>query len=51
MSVFRGKVYLLIDQRISGVAEAFAMSLKNENIATVVGQKIDGAQMFVNRFR
>lgn len=42
-AVFKGKVYFLINKRSSNVAEALAIYLKNEKLATLVGQKSAGA--------
>ncbi len=39
---YQGKVFLLIDKTTAGVAEAFAIYLKNENRAMLVGQKTAG---------
>jgi len=47
-TVFKGKTFLLIDQRTSKVAEALAIALKNENIATLVGQKSAGLPMLTD---
>jgi hypothetical protein len=45
---FNGKVYLLIDKSTSNVAEALAIFLKNEKIATLVGQKTAGSPLLIN---
>lgn len=45
--VFKGKVYLLIDQRTSKIAEALAIWLKNDKLGTLVGQKSAGLPMVV----
>lgn len=44
-TVFKGHVYLLIDDRTSKVSEALAIGLKNGKIATLVGQKSSGSPM------
>ncbi len=43
---FIGKVYVLVDSRTSKVAEVLTFVLKNEKIATIVGQKTAGAFEF-----
>ena len=43
--LYSGKVFVLIDQRTSKVAEALAIWLKNENMATLAGQKSAGSPM------
>lgn len=43
---FEGKIYVLTDQKTSGVAEALTIFLKKENIAITVGQKTSGSPMF-----
>lgn len=43
LPIYKGKIYLLIDKGTSNVAEAFAIYLKNEKIATLVGQKTAGS--------
>lgn len=40
---YKGKIYLLVDKMTSGVAEAFAIFMKNEKLATLVGQKTAGS--------
>jgi len=42
---FKGKIYVLTDQRTSKVAEALVYILKDNKIATIVGQKTAGAAM------
>lgn len=42
---FKGKVYLLIDHRTSRIAEALAIWLKKEKIATLVGEESSGSPM------
>lgn len=42
LSVFNGKIYMLTSKWSSNVAEALAICLKNEKIATLVGQKTAG---------
>jgi len=44
-TVFHGKIYLLIDQKTSRVAEALAIWLKNDKLATLVGKKSTGQPM------
>jgi len=44
---FKGEVYLIIDSETSGVSEALAIFLKNEKIATTVGQKSSGSPMLI----
>ncbi|MEI6275815.1 MAG: S41 family peptidase [Prolixibacteraceae bacterium] len=43
--VFKGKIYVLTDQKTSRVAEALAIWLKNDKVATLVGQKSAGQPM------
>ncbi|MCX6221603.1 MAG: S41 family peptidase [Bacteroidia bacterium] len=47
-AAFKGKVYFLINKRSSNVAEALAIYLKNEKLATLVGQKSAGAPALTN---
>ncbi len=42
---FKGKIYVLTDSRTSRGSEALVYILKNENIATIVGQKTVGSTM------
>ena len=49
-SIFKGKVYLVINKWTMNVAEAFAIYLKNEKIATLVGQKSAGSPVLTNLF-
>lgn len=44
-TAFFGKIYLLIDQRTSRIAEALAVWLKNDKIATIAGTKSAGQPM------
>jgi len=48
--IFRGKVYLVINKWSCNVAEALAIYLKNEKIATLVGQKTMGSPLLTNLF-
>lgn len=48
---FKGKVYILTDSRTSKVAEALVYILKNEKIATIIGQKTAGTSMFAEHIR
>lgn len=48
---FKGKIYLLADSKTSNTAEALAIALKNEKIATVVGTKTSGAPMLTELFQ
>jgi len=41
-SIFHGKIFLLMDNRTSRVAESLAIWLKNDKLATLVGQKSSG---------
>ncbi len=41
-TVFKGKIFLLTDQRTSRIAEALAIWLKNDKLATIVGMKTSG---------
>lgn len=41
-SHFSGKIYLLVDNRTSRLAEALAIWLKSDKLATLVGQKTSG---------
>ena len=41
-SLFHGKIYLLVDNRTSRLAEALAIWLKSDKLATLVGQKTSG---------
>jgi len=43
LPLFKGKVYMLVNKGTSNVAEALAIYLKNEKIATIVGQKTAGS--------
>ena len=45
---FKGKVYFLINKWSSNAAEALAIYLKNEKLATLVGQKSAGAPALTN---
>lgn len=45
LPIYKGKIYLLIDKWTSNVAETFAIYLKNEKIATLVGQKTAGSPL------
>jgi hypothetical protein len=45
---FKGKVYYLINKWSSNAAEALAIYLKNEKLATLVGQKSAGAPALTN---
>jgi hypothetical protein len=47
--VFKGKIYMLTSKWSSNIAEAFAIYLKNEKIATLVGQKTAGSPV-LNHF-
>jgi len=42
---FKGKIYVLTDQKTSKVAETLVYILKDKKIATIVGQKTAGAAM------
>ena len=42
---FKGKIYVLTDQKTSKVAETLVYILKDKKIATIVGQKTAGASM------
>jgi hypothetical protein len=44
-TVFHGKIYLLTDQKTSRIAEALAIWLKNDKLATLVGKKSSGQPM------
>ena len=46
--IFSGKIYVLTDHSTTSVAEAFAIFLKSEKIATLVGQKTEGAPFLIN---
>jgi hypothetical protein len=48
--VFKGKIYMLTSKWSSNVAEAFAIFLKNENIAILVGQKSAGSPVLNHIF-
>ena len=48
---FIGKVYVLTDSRTSRASEAMVYILKNENIATIVGQRTAGASMLAEHIR
>jgi len=48
LPTYKGKVYFLINKRISNVAEALAIYLKNEKLTTLVGQKSAGAPALTN---
>lgn len=50
LPVYQGKVYLLINKWSSNVAEALAIYLKNEKLATLVGQKTAGSPVLTNVF-
>ena len=45
-SIFRGKIYLLIDGRTSGLAEAFSAWMKKDRTAILTGQKSSGSPMY-----
>ncbi len=45
---FKGKVYILIDHRTSKVAEALAIWLKKEKMATLVGEESSGSPMLTH---
>ncbi len=47
---FKGKVYVLTDSKTSKVFEALVYTLKNESIATIVGQKTAGALLLSEKF-
>ena len=47
---FKGIVYILIDHRTSKVAEAFAIWLKKEKMATIVGEESSGSPMLAHTF-
>ena len=48
--VFRGKIYLLMDQKTSRIAEALAIWLKSDKLATLAGQKSAGMPMLFENF-
>lgn len=50
LPIFNGKVYLLINKSTSNVAEALAIYLKNEKLATLVGQQSAGSPELTNIF-
>ncbi len=50
LPVYKGKVYLLIDKSTSNVAEALAIFLKNEKIATLIGQKTAGSPLLTEAY-
>jgi hypothetical protein len=50
MPIFKGKIYLIIDKRSSNVSEALAIYLKNEKLATLVGQKTAGVPALTSIF-
>ncbi len=47
---FKGKIFYLINKSSSGAAEALAIYMKNEKLATLVGQKSAGAPALVNMY-
>ena len=48
-AIFHGKIYLLMDNRTSRVAESLAIWLKSDKLATLVGQKTSGLpQLYEN---
>ncbi len=50
LPIFKGKIYLLVNKWSSNVAEALAIYLKNERIATLVGQKSAGSPLLTHVF-
>jgi len=50
LPIFKGKVFLLINKSTSNVAEALTIFLKNEKLATLVGQKTAGFPVLTNVF-
>ena len=48
---FRGKVYVLTDSKTSKVFEALIRALKNDKIATIVGQKTAGFSMLAEKIK
>lgn len=50
MPVFKGKSYMVINKWSSNVAEALAIYLKNEKLATLVGQKSAGSPVLTHVF-
>jgi len=47
---FHGKIYLLMDQKTSRIAEALAIWLKSDKLATLAGQKSAGMPMLFENF-
>lgn len=50
LPLYKGKVYILVSKGTSNVAEALAIYLKNEKIATLVGQKTAGSPTLTDIF-
>lgn len=50
LPIFKGKIYLVINKYCSNVAEALAIYLKNEKLATLVGQKSAGVPALTSIF-
>ena len=50
LPLFKGKVYMLVNKGTSNVAEALAIYLKNEKMATIVGQKTAGSPTLTEVF-
>jgi len=48
--IYKGKVFLLVNKTTSNVAEALAIFLKNEKLATLVGQKTAGSPVLTNQY-
>jgi len=46
--IFKGKIYLVVNKSTSNVAEALAIFLKNEKLATLVGQKSAGSPVLTS---
>jgi len=44
-TIFKGKIFVLTDQKTSRIAEALAIWLKNDKLATIAGQKSAGMPM------
>jgi hypothetical protein len=49
-TVFKGKIYMVINKWSSNVAESLAIYLKNEKLATLVGQKSAGSPVLNHVF-
>ena len=46
--IFNGKIYLVVNKSTSNVGEALAIFLKNEKLATLVGQKTAGSPVLTS---